>query len=208
MRTAEVRAASGGGVLRPGTDAATSAEMPERVDRPPAGAQRRRPAGRADRPAELADVEDGRRTRGGSLNADGNRRAARSGAVPGGTWDYVQTVVAKADSFVALLYAAAAASVAAVVDGRLLTRSLNLAGAVDAWIAGARGMFTAEVILLLAWSISAVCGALETGEYLGAPRGRRDPRGRCCRRSRFASPGRSRSRSGRVGARWAFCCRS
>ena len=88
------------------------------------------------------------------------------GAVPADAWGYTQLVVAKADSFVALLYAAAAASVAAVLAA-VCTRSLALGEAVNAWIAGARAMFTAEIILLLAWSVSAVCGALETGEYLG-----------------------------------------
>ena len=131
--------------------AARAAALRERADLAGAAAE---PAAEA---AELAGELNGLLT---------DLAALPGGAVPGG-WAYARLVIAKADSFVALLYAAAAASLVAVAMA-LLSRSLSLAEAVDAWIAGARGMFTAEVILLLAWSIAAVCGALETGPYLGA----------------------------------------
>ena len=247
MRKAEQRAASGGGVLSPGTAAAKSAEMPDDPDAAPrawnaavplavligllawlmwqSGAAAVGDLDPARVPATVAEVEDRARAaadRAADLaaasevavvrgeTADGGEAAAEAlaakaadlrarselaaaaaapaadaaelaaeldallkdlaalpgGAVPGG-WAYARLVIAKADSFVALLYAAAAASLVAVFMA-LVTRSLTLADAVDAWIAGARGMFTAEVILLLAWSIAAVCGELETGRYLGA----------------------------------------
>ena len=164
MLAAERRAASGGGVLKPDTEAATSAEMPEESTAPPRALNAVVPLVVLIGLLSWLMWQTGE-AKVANLSA-GELAALPGGAVPADTWGYIQTVIAKADSFVALLYAAAAASVAAVATA-LLTRSLNLAGAIDAWIAGARGMFTAEIILLLAWSISAVCGELETGDYLG-----------------------------------------
>ncbi len=164
MLKAERRAARGDGVLKPGSEAAVSVEMPEESSAPPRAANAIVPLVVLIGLLSWLMWDTGVEAVAG-LTPD-EVAALPGGAVPEDNWGYLQTVVAKADSFVALLYGAAAASVAAVVMA-LLTRSLTLAEAVDGWIAGARGMFTAEVILLLAWSIAAICDTLQTGEYLG-----------------------------------------
>lgn len=74
-------------------------------------------------------------------------------------------VVSSGDSYQALLWATflgSAAAVALAVGQRLL--SLN--DALEAWGRGIRAMMPAMVILILAWSLSAVCSDLQTAGYL------------------------------------------
>ncbi|MBM80908.1 MAG: sodium:proton antiporter [Planctomycetaceae bacterium] len=54
------------------------------------------------------------------------------------------------------------------VGSTLVSRSLTLNEAIDAWIEGAKSMFSALVVLVLAWSIATVCDAshLSTAGFL------------------------------------------
>jgi len=81
------------------------------------------------------------------------------------TLDYVRDVFAESDSYNTLLWA----SLAGVVTGILLPvvqRILKLRAAMEGVVEGFKSMMLALVVLLLAWSISAVCGDLHTAEYL------------------------------------------
>ncbi len=81
------------------------------------------------------------------------------------TLDYVRDVFAESDSYNTLLWA----SLAGAVTGILLPvaqRILGLRAAMEGLVEGFKSMMLAVVVLLLAWSISAVCGDLHTAEYL------------------------------------------
>ncbi|MCH7548507.1 MAG: Na+/H+ antiporter NhaC family protein [Candidatus Krumholzibacteriota bacterium] len=69
------------------------------------------------------------------------------------------------NSFVALLWSSFAGCVAAIVM-TLAQRILSLRETMGAWVAGVKTMTPAMIILVLAWSIGAVCGDLHTADYL------------------------------------------
>ena len=77
----------------------------------------------------------------------------------------LRAILNHADSFGVLIWAALGGS---VVAGSLAVaaRRLTLADAADGWLEGARAMLVAVVILILAWSLSAVCDGLQTAKYL------------------------------------------
>ena len=86
-------------------------------------------------------------------------------AAEASTLDYVRDVFAESDSYNTLLWA----SLAGVVTGVLLPvvqRILSLRAAMEGVVEGFKSMMLAVVVLLLAWSISSVCGDLHTAEYL------------------------------------------
>ncbi len=74
-------------------------------------------------------------------------------------------VVSSGDSYQALLWAMFLGSVAAVALA-VGQRLLSLGDALEAWGRGMRAMMPAMVILILAWSLSAVCADLQTAGYL------------------------------------------
>ena len=94
---------------------------------------------------------------------DGRQGALAQGIDSPGLRD----VLNHADSFAVLTWAALGGSVVAVVLA-VASRRLSLATAIDGWIEGVKAMIVAVVILLLAWSLSAVCAELGTAEYLVA----------------------------------------
>jgi len=69
------------------------------------------------------------------------------------------------DSLLALLWGSVAGCTAAVLSATAL-RSLSLAEALDAWLGGLQAMLLGAVILVLAWSLGAVCDAVGTAPYL------------------------------------------
>lgn len=70
-----------------------------------------------------------------------------------------------ADSSIALLYASSIGALVALVMV-LAQRLLSLSEAFDALINGAKSVYVAIVILVLAWTLSSVSGELGTAEYL------------------------------------------
>ena len=88
----------------------------------------------------------------------GGRAAAGAGA---SLWD----VFGAADPFAALLWGSLSGCIVAIalsVGQRILTAE----EAIDAWLGGLRAMVLAAVILVLAWSLSAVTQELGTATYL------------------------------------------
>jgi Na+/H+ antiporter NhaC len=95
--------------------------------------------------------------------ANAELRAAGRTALSASVW----SILKHADSNRVLLFSSFAASVAAIVSVRL-SRTLSLAECTEAWLEGAKSMFLAVVILVLAWGIAAVCDAdhLNTAGFL------------------------------------------
>jgi Na+/H+ antiporter NhaC len=77
----------------------------------------------------------------------------------------LREIIGNGDSFLGLMWASllavAVAGVMSVAQG-----ILTLTEAIDSWYAGVRSMLLAIIILLLAWALSGVNGALGTGDYL------------------------------------------
>ena len=76
-----------------------------------------------------------------------------------------RTVLAGADSFAVLMWAALLGSATAIVM-MVIQRLETMAGAMNAWLAGVKSMMTAVVILALAWGLSAVTKELGTATYV------------------------------------------
>ncbi len=70
-----------------------------------------------------------------------------------------------ADSLLALTWASLLGGGVAILLS-VLRKSLPLAGAMDAWLAGVRSMVLACIILVLAWSLGAVCRDLSTADWV------------------------------------------
>ncbi|HPF70812.1 MAG TPA: Na+/H+ antiporter NhaC family protein [Candidatus Krumholzibacteria bacterium] len=92
----------------------------------------------------------------------GGRQAARAAGLAEPT---LREILNNADSFAVLTWAALTGAVSAIVlvVGR---RRLSLTDALEGWVQGARSMVIAMTILVLAWSMSAVCDALGTAPFL------------------------------------------
>lgn len=151
MYHAEVRAARGGGVFRPGaalmTDTA-SAEMD-----PPEGVARHWWNAAIPVATVVAAVLVG---------------LYHSGSTALGPGDHaLREVFGAANSFHVLLWASLLGSITAI----LLTvaqRILTVQEAINAWLAGLRAMVLAMVILVLAWSLGQVAEVLGTAEYISS----------------------------------------
>lgn len=88
----------------------------------------------------------------------------------------LRDILNAADSMSVLMWSCLAGALLAIalVVG---ARRLDLRGAVDAWLDGAKAMLIAMVILILAWSLGSVCENLGTGSWLvEASRGVLSPR--------------------------------
>jgi Na+/H+ antiporter NhaC len=81
-----------------------------------------------------------------------------------GTLDFVREVFSNSDSFGALRWASLAGVVVAIVLA-LVQRILSVRQTMEALVAGFRSMLLAIVVLVLAWSIGAVCADLHTADY-------------------------------------------
>ena len=77
----------------------------------------------------------------------------------------LRDIVGSADSYKALMWASLAG---VLVAGGLAVgqRILTLEETVEAWYAGLKAMLFAMIILVLAWSLSAITGVLHTADYL------------------------------------------
>jgi Na+/H+ antiporter NhaC len=151
MHAAEVRAASGGGVFRPG------ARLAADVEGALSGADADVPRRWYNALIPIAAVVLVALV---SLYLTG--QAALEGAAP-----TIRNIIGEADPFRSLLWASFAgglvAGVLAVAQGLLTVKD-----ALDAWVAGMRAMLLAMVILVLAWALGAATSALGTGPYLAA----------------------------------------
>ncbi|MCP4293074.1 MAG: Na+/H+ antiporter NhaC family protein [bacterium] len=92
----------------------------------------------------------------------GGRQAALAAGVqnPG-----LREILNNADSFSVLTWAALTGAVTAVLLAYLSGR-LKLGEALEGYVEGAKSMVIAVTILILAWSLSAVCDQLDTAGYL------------------------------------------
>lgn len=93
----------------------------------------------------------------GGMYVDG-RDSAGAGATLG-------QIYGAADSLLALTWASLLGGGVAIVMS-VTRRSLGLAAAMDAWLAGVRSMVLACIILVLAWSLGAVCRDLSTASWV------------------------------------------
>jgi len=90
----------------------------------------------------------------------------RSALIESGATDYsLLDTIRHSDSFVSLLWSSLAGCVAAILLG-LTQRLASLTEIMNAWVAGVKSMVAAIIILVLAWSIGAVCTDLQTAHYL------------------------------------------
>lgn len=77
----------------------------------------------------------------------------------------LRAIFGNASSLKALLWASALGGIAAFAC-TLGSRALDLADSVDAWMGGLKAMLTACVILVLAWSLGAICKDLHTADFV------------------------------------------
>ena len=82
-----------------------------------------------------------------------------------GSGDTLTDIIGSADSYRAMLWASIVSAMAAAIM-TLAQRILNTHETVDAWFSGVRAMFFAMIVLVLAWSLSAVTEHLHTADYL------------------------------------------
>jgi len=100
------------------------------------------------------------------LYTSGSAALAESGeTVSGGLFSHWREVFAQSDSFTTLLWAALAGVVVAVALP-LVQRTLTVRHTMEAMVEGFKGMLLALVVLVLAWSIGAVCGELHTADWV------------------------------------------
>jgi len=74
-------------------------------------------------------------------------------------------VMDNTDSSQALLWASYIATVVAIIMA-LSQKLLSLKNALESWFEGARTMFLAVIILVLAWSLGTVCTDIHTADYI------------------------------------------
>ncbi len=148
MARAEERAASGGGLLRPGSKPA--AEISESFVEPKRGAPERWWNAALPVAAVVLVVL-------GGLYATG-----RSAVGPEAS---LRDVFGAADPFMTLLWGSLSGCVVAAVLS-LSQRVLDMRECVDAWLGGVKAMMIAMVILTLAWSLGAVTQDVGTASYL------------------------------------------
>lgn len=151
MYEAEMRAASGGGLHRPGASLMT--DTTSGAMEPPEGAPLRWWNAGIPVGVVVAAVLIG-------LYASG-RAALGPGA------HSLRDVFGEANSFHVLLWASLLGSIVAIVL-TLAQRILTVAETMDAWLSGLRSMVLAMVILVLAWSLQGVTEVLGTAQYISA----------------------------------------
>ena len=82
-----------------------------------------------------------------------------------GEGDTFSEIVGSADSYKALMWASLGGVLAAIIVS-LSQKILTLEESIEAWYAGLKSMLFAMIILVLAWSLSAVTGDLHTADFL------------------------------------------
>jgi Na+/H+ antiporter NhaC len=152
MLTAERRVVHSGEVLRPGAQPASDTRILESED------PDRSPAHPLVAVVPIGVVV---LVTGLGLWFDGRQTCLEMGMVR----PTLRQVLNHADSYAVLMWACLAG---AVVAGALAcgTRRLTLQQTVEGWVAGAKAMLIAVVILILAWALSEVCNVLQTAPYL------------------------------------------
>jgi Na+/H+ antiporter NhaC len=151
MYEAEVRAASGQGLIRPGS---TPASDPTDASlQPPPHAPHRWFNAAVPVLVVIGVAMAGLWGTGAAGLAPGDRTLV--------------AVIGDADPFKALLWASFAGSAVAIALVAL-QRILSVSEAISAWVGGIQSMLMAVVILVLAWGMGGVTGALETGPYLAS----------------------------------------
>lgn len=149
MLAAERRAASGGGLIRPGSMPAVDTSAG--VNEPPDGAPLRWYNAVVPVLSVIVVALVG---------------IYVSGAQSLGAGDHsVREIVGAADPFKSLLWASLTGCLVAILLP-VAQRILTVTEAIEAWVGGVRSMVLAIVILVLAWSLGAVTEALGTGPYL------------------------------------------
>ena len=155
MRTAELRAFHEGQVLRPGARPASEAPKPD--DELAAGY-----GGKAASPL-LAGIPILSVILTTALGIYFNGRQA---ALAAGTSNpTLRDALNSADSFAVLTWAALIGATLAVLLA-VGSKRLSLMDALDGFMDGVKAMVIAVTILLLAWSLSAICDSLGTANYL------------------------------------------
>ncbi len=91
---------------------------------------------------------------------DGRAKALSAGLEPS-----LRAIVGEASSSAAMLWATGAGCISALALS-VGTRALTFGESIEAWMSGMRSMLFAAVILVLAWSLSAVCRDLDTASFL------------------------------------------
>jgi len=82
----------------------------------------------------------------------------------------LRDIIGASDSYTALMWASILSMMTAVIL-TLSQRIMDLEEVVNAWYQGARSMFYALIILVLAWSLSEVTSVLRTADFLVAAMG-------------------------------------
>lgn len=151
MLTAERRAASGGGLIRPGAMPAADTSLqtlaPE-ADKPKRWYNAAVPVITVIVVAMAALYHTG--------------AAALDVANP-----TLREIIGEADPFKALLWASFSGCVVGIVLA-VSQRVLTIQGALQAWLGGMQSMLMAVVILSLAWGLGGVTQAMDTGPYLAS----------------------------------------
>lgn len=86
-------------------------------------------------------------------------------SLPEGSARKLWEVIGASDSFEVLIWASFAGSIMAIVMSAW-QKILSLPDAVDAWLSGVKAMVLAVVVLILAWTLSRICGEVQTAEYI------------------------------------------
>ncbi|NBB91624.1 MAG: Na+/H+ antiporter NhaC family protein [Gammaproteobacteria bacterium] len=95
-----------------------------------------------------------------------------AGLFVSGEGETIQEVIGSADPYKSLLWGSLLGVLAAVIM-TMLHRSLSSAETMYAWFTGVRSMLLAIVILVLAWALSGMTGALGTADFLAEMLGER-----------------------------------
>jgi len=148
MAKAELRAASGGGLFRPG--ALLAQDTGSEIMEPPAGVEPRWWNAGIPILSVIAVVLGGLWTTG------------RAGAGPDAS---IMDVFGAADPFATLLWGSFTGCIVAI-GLTVAQRILPLRDTLEAWVGGLRAMVIAMVILVLAWSLGAVTQQLGTADFL------------------------------------------
>lgn len=151
MREAELRARKTGKLLRDGAEPLTDKELTEAVA--PQGTPLRWYNGLLPILTVIAVTIAGLWFSG--RNAMGDEAVSAP----------LYKIFSSADSFAVLMWASFIGSgIAALLV--LSQRILSLKATIDAWVSGAKSMFFAMLILILAWSIGSICKDLSTADYV------------------------------------------
>ena len=74
-------------------------------------------------------------------------------------------IIGNSNSFSVLIWASFAGSFVAIILS-VGQRIMSIPDAIDAWVGGVKAMVLAATVLVLAWSLSRICGEIQTTEYL------------------------------------------